>query len=159
MQDSLEFLRTFEKQCSLRMNLKYKLFNGASVQLDDLEHADELAYRMAASPGVKNVWPMRTYSAPGDRVDWVGTPDETEQQARKALHARQAGGGGGGFANMSGDAFSPHVMMQVDKLRARGITGKGVKVAVIDTGVSRCLDFVSFPFLALSYPNASGDGS
>ncbi|OAQ90479.1 subtilisin [Purpureocillium lilacinum] len=133
--DSLEFLRTFEKQCSLRMNLKYKLFNGASVQLDDLEHADELAFRMAASPGVKNVWPMRTYSAPGDRVDWVGTPGETEQQARKALHARQAGGGGGGFANMSGDAFSPHVMMQVDKLRARGITGKGVKVAVIDTGV------------------------
>ncbi|GJN68090.1 hypothetical protein PLICBS_002133 [Purpureocillium lilacinum] len=31
--------------------------------------------------------------------------------------------------------FSPHVMTQVDKLHAKGITGKGVKVAILDTGV------------------------
>ncbi|UNI16507.1 hypothetical protein JDV02_002936 [Purpureocillium takamizusanense] len=136
--DSLEFLRTFEKQCSLRMNLRYKLFNGASVQLDDLQHADEIAYRMAKSPGVKNMWPMRTYGAPGDRVDWVGTMDETSssRQAERALLARKAGMGGGGFGNGSAvDDFSPHVMMQVDKLRAKGVTGKGVKVAIIDSGV------------------------
>jgi subtilisin family serine protease len=33
----------------------------------------------------------------------------------------------------------PHVMTQVDRLHAKGITGKGVKIAVIDSGVSRRL--------------------
>lgn len=37
------------------------------------------------------------------------------------------------------DTFTPHVMTQVDMLRADGITGKGVKIAVIDTGVSLAL--------------------
>ncbi|KAJ6441546.1 subtilisin [Purpureocillium lavendulum] len=126
--DSLEFLRTFEKQCSLRMHMQYKLFHGASVQLDDLKNADEMAYKMASSAGVKNMWPMQTYSAPRDRVDWVGTPG-MEQAARTGLNAR------GALGNAS-DTYSPHVMMQVDKLRAKGITGKGVKVAVVDTGAT-----------------------
>lgn len=33
-------------------------------------------------------------------------------------------------------AYPPHVMMQVDKLRSKGITGKGIKIGMIDTGVS-----------------------
>lgn len=37
------------------------------------------------------------------------------------------------------DTFTPHVMTQVDLLRADGITGKGVKIAVVDTGVSPAL--------------------
>ncbi|KJK79864.1 hypothetical protein H634G_04103 [Metarhizium anisopliae BRIP 53293] len=32
-------------------------------------------------------------------------------------------------------AYPPHVMMQVDKLRSKGITGKGIKIGMIDTGV------------------------
>lgn len=32
-------------------------------------------------------------------------------------------------------AYPPHAMMQVDKLRSKGITGKGIKIAMIDTGV------------------------
>ena len=34
------------------------------------------------------------------------------------------------------DTFTPHLMTQVNKFRDAGITGKGIKVAVIDTGVS-----------------------
>lgn len=34
------------------------------------------------------------------------------------------------------DAFSPHVMTQVDRLRGQGVVGKGIKVAIVDTGVS-----------------------
>ncbi|KAG8937483.1 hypothetical protein FRC00_005015 [Tulasnella sp. 408] len=33
------------------------------------------------------------------------------------------------------DSFAPHVMTGVDKLHAEGIFGKGIRVAVIDTGV------------------------
>lgn len=35
------------------------------------------------------------------------------------------------------DTFSPHVMTQVDRLRSQGVVGEGIKVAVVDTGVSR----------------------
>lgn len=31
--------------------------------------------------------------------------------------------------------MSPHVMSGIDKLQAQGYTGKGVKIAVIDSGV------------------------
>ena len=33
------------------------------------------------------------------------------------------------------DTFSTHVMTGVDKLHAEGILGKGIKVAVLDTGI------------------------
>ncbi|CCE32600.1 probable subtilisin-like serine protease [Claviceps purpurea 20.1] len=33
------------------------------------------------------------------------------------------------------DTFALHLMTQVDRLRAKGITGKGVKIAVIDSGI------------------------
>ena len=33
------------------------------------------------------------------------------------------------------DSFTPHVMTQVDKLKAENITGKGIKVGIVDTGV------------------------
>ena len=32
-------------------------------------------------------------------------------------------------------AFSPHILAEIDKVHAKGITGKGVKVAIIDSGV------------------------
>ncbi|CAE7144667.1 unnamed protein product [Rhizoctonia solani] len=33
------------------------------------------------------------------------------------------------------DVFSPHVMTGVDKLHAEGLTGKGIKIGIIDSGV------------------------
>lgn len=35
------------------------------------------------------------------------------------------------------DTFSPHAMTQVDRLRNQGVVGKGIKVAVVDTGVRK----------------------
>lgn len=33
-------------------------------------------------------------------------------------------------------SYPPYVMAQIDKLHAQGITGKGIKIALIGTGVS-----------------------
>lgn len=43
--------------------------------------------------------------------------------------------------------YSPYVMAQIDKLHAKGFTGKGTKVALIGTGVG----FPSFPFFLYFY--------
>lgn len=112
-----------------RMTFDYKLFKGVSVKLHDVEKAEEKAIKLASTPAIKNMWPVEVYSVPKTKVLWTGTP---ETDGAGALQKR---------ANSS-DTFSPHVMTQVDKLRAKGYTGKGIKIAVIDTGVSH------------GYPNA-----
>jgi hypothetical protein len=74
------------------------------------------------------VWPVRVIPRPNDEVVWAGTPGEPE---RAAMRKRQGAGGAG-----EESLFSTHVQTQIDRLRARGVTGKGIRIAVIDTGVS-----------------------
>jgi len=78
---------------------------------------------------VKNVWPVKTFSLPGDTVHAVG-PSVGALATSSALAKRQA--------PVAGEGFAPHVMTQVDKMRAAGFRGKGIKIAIIDTGVSLC---------------------
>ncbi|KAG5938400.1 hypothetical protein E4U59_003799 [Claviceps monticola] len=61
---------------------------------------------------------------PNPKVEWIAPKGSTFKQS--GLASRAEG---------ELDTFSPHVMTQVDKLRAKGITGKGIKVAVVDTGI------------------------
>lgn len=85
------------------------------------DRADSRAFSIASTATVKNVWPVREHSRPNVTVHSSGKPGPED------LEMRQDNGS---------DTFGPHVMTQVDKLRAEGYTGKGVKIALIDTGVS-----------------------
>jgi hypothetical protein len=38
----------------------------------------------------------------------------------------------------SSDGYATHVMTQVDRVHAKGITGAGIRIAVIDSGVRTC---------------------
>ncbi|KAF0315725.1 subtilisin-like serine protease pr1c [Colletotrichum asianum] len=38
-------------------------------------------------------------------------------------------------ASREPDTYAPHVMTQVDKLRAEGYTGKGIRIGIVDSGV------------------------
>lgn len=105
------------------MVLDYKLFMGVSVQLKDVENAETKASEIASLSAVKNVWPVERYGIPEDELKWAGNPTRGNGLLSKR-------------ANETATTHAPHVMTQVDKLRAKGITGKGVKVAVIDSGVS-----------------------
>lgn len=103
------------------MNLTYSLFKGASLQFKNLDTADEKAAKLAQLPSVKAMYPVRTYSIPKPEVVWTGKQGRDYIDLKK----RQEGE----------DVFSTHVMTQVDKLHADGVSGKGIKVAVIDTGI------------------------
>lgn len=103
------------------MDMNYKLFKGVSIKFKDLDKAEEKAAKIADMPAVKNIWPVKLFSVPQHTVLSVGN------DASDGLSRRQAAGN---------DTFTPHLMTQVNKLRDRGITGKGIKIAVIDTGVS-----------------------
>ena len=106
------------------MDFNYKLFKGASIQFKDTDKAEDKAAQLADRGDIKNVWPVKLYSVPTHTVHSVG------DAALKGLRRRQGPPGPGN------DTFTPHLMTQVDQLRAKGITGKGIKIAVIDTGVS-----------------------
>ncbi|CAF3467306.1 unnamed protein product [Fusarium graminearum] len=121
-QDTSVFYDKTESQSTTRVKFDYDLFKGVSVQFDDVASAEELAAKMAALPVVKNVWPVKVYGIPTPRVEWVAEPGMKAPLSKRAV-------------NDTADTFSPHVMTQVDKLRKKGITGHGIKVAVIDTGI------------------------
>lgn len=77
------------------------------------------------------MWPLRLYNVPTYTVDWVAGEDALADNGNgAAAAARQA----------AADTFSPHVMTQVNQLRDEGVVGDGIKVAVIDTGVSSRAD-------------------
>lgn len=112
------------------MEFDYELFQGISIQLDESDSAEDRASQLASLPAVKNIWPVRLFERPG-LGEGVVRRNSTDNPAvlQNALHKRQCNG-----TSSLGNA--PHVMTQVDRLHEQGITGKGIKIAVIDTGVS-----------------------
>ncbi|KID61032.1 subtilisin-like serine protease PR1C, partial [Metarhizium hybridum] len=118
--DASAVLGALNDEATTRMKLDYKLFKGVSIQLHDIQNAEKRAENIAQMPAVKNVWPIDLFGVPESNVRVVGIPEADKISSRDGIKA---------------DTFSPHVMTQVDKLRARGVTGKGIKVAIIDTGI------------------------
>ncbi|KAL7627196.1 hypothetical protein AAE478_003972 [Parahypoxylon ruwenzoriense] len=119
-QDSAEFFSHISSKAKTRMNLDYSLFKGASIQFHDLKTAEEEAAKLSSLSSVKQVWPNRVYTLPKDEVIWTGQSEEYIKNVKRQL---------------GNDTFTPHVMTQVDKLQAKGITGKGIKIGIIDSGV------------------------
>jgi len=107
-----------------RLKLDFQLFKGVSIQFHDPDTAPLKAAEVNDLPVVKAMWPVQTYPMPKPDVVWTGDKNRDYSTVSKRAP---------GPAN---DAFSTHVMTQVDKLRALGYTGKGVKIAEVDTGVS-----------------------
>lgn len=103
------------------MTFESGVFRGVSVRFAEKESYEEASFGIAQSPVVKAVWPVHYYELPKTEFTPLQqlTPNTVSNMKRQ-----------------TDDTFGPHVMMQVDKLRAKGITGKGIKVAVIDSGVS-----------------------
>ncbi|KAG6036178.1 hypothetical protein E4U41_005755 [Claviceps citrina] len=114
------FYQSLGDNAQIRATFDSDLFRGVSVQYPSHEEAHNAASRMAQKPVVKRVWPVHNYPRP--EFD----PTIVDNLAPEAL-ARDR--------KYSNGTFSPHTMIQVDKLRALGVTGKGIRVAIIDSGV------------------------
>ncbi|KAK4188619.1 putative protease [Podospora australis] len=117
--DTNAFVGKLGGKASLRKDLRFKLFKGASIQFKDTKNAEQAAAKVAELPTVKRVYPVRRYPVPQHTV--LSTGDAAVEMVK-----RQAGGN---------DTFEPHLMTQVNKFRDAGITGKGIKIGVIDTGI------------------------
>lgn len=105
------------------MTFGSSLFKGASIQFHDIDFAEDKAAKLTNLSSVKRVWQNRVYHLPKDDIVWTGKSKDAN-----AAHSNVK-------RQVSNDTFTPHLMTQVDKLRAKGITGKGIKVGVIDTGI------------------------
>ncbi|KAG6065101.1 hypothetical protein E4U33_005962, partial [Claviceps sp. LM78 group G4] len=123
-QDVSAFEQSMTGDGKTRMKLEFELFNGLSYQLHDLKTAEDKVAKYAAMPAVKAVLPVILYDMPNPKIEWIAPNASTFERSRLASRAEGVP-----------DTFSSHVMTQVDKLRAKGITGKGIKVAVVDTGI------------------------
>ncbi|KAI6252172.1 hypothetical protein MCOR19_011210 [Pyricularia oryzae] len=107
----------------IRQTLSSRIFKGVSLDLvgaGDDSSAAEGALR--AAPGVKQIWPVRAVSTPKSDVQSFHPlgPSTRHRATRRAA---------------ANDTYYPHVMAQVDRLHDAGITGAGVRLAVVDTGV------------------------
>lgn len=108
-------------QIKPRNNLSFRLFKGVSFQLQSssANSSDwDFLRQMKAQPQVKNIWPTRITKRSGEESGAVA--------AQQKHVKRQA---------TAQDTFSPHVMTQVDRLHAEGVTGKGYRIAVVDGGI------------------------
>ncbi|KAJ4361498.1 hypothetical protein N0V95_001835 [Ascochyta clinopodiicola] len=108
-------------QLEHRMDLSFRFFKGVSFQLKSASSnssGGDFLRQMKAHSQVENIWPTRVITRSGEES--VAVPAQQKRIKRQIT---------------SEDTFSPHVMTQVDKLHAEGITGKGYRVAIVDSGV------------------------
>ncbi|TRX88419.1 hypothetical protein FHL15_010675 [Xylaria flabelliformis] len=122
-QDASDFFKSIGSKAQTRMSFDSSIFKGVSIQFHDTETAEQEAAALAELASVKRVWPNRIYDLPKDNVVWTGKSKDAS--VANAVVKRQS----------SNDTFSPHLMTQVNKLRAKGVIGKGIKIGVIDTGI------------------------
>ncbi|KYK58956.1 subtilisin-like serine protease PR1C [Drechmeria coniospora] len=111
---------------TMRMWLDYTLFKGVSFLLHSVMNESSAMEKVLANPGIDTCSQIYLHDAPRPMIE----QDELINSAKRSVVRRDAVA-----ANETEDNYSPHVMTQVNKLRAAGFTGKGVKIAIIDTGI------------------------
>ncbi|RCI13997.1 hypothetical protein L249_7991 [Ophiocordyceps polyrhachis-furcata BCC 54312] len=138
--DVEEFASTVKAdfKAGIRRVLDYPIFKGLSVEFADESRVNEVA----ALPRIRKMWEVEELHMQDgvDAKDISPLDDQPqgkhdEQPIRRSLHdgallERRA------VSNKT--VMGPnahHVSMQIDQLHKKGITGKGSKIAVIDTGV------------------------
>jgi subtilisin family serine protease len=133
-QDSDSFRLQAESDYETRIELDYELFRGISIQLHDVEDAEARAQQFASLPAVKRISPVRIIDRPDTIWHGVGhdqvssrPPVSKRDGARSTFAKRQDNG--------TAERYAPHVMTQIDQLHAEGITGAGMRIAIIDSGL------------------------
>ena len=126
-----------------RVDLDYRLFKGASFRLTnsssaagptdvaDPEFEAELRAKISGNARVKQVWPVRVLWFPKMEPSSVGPKNRAAGVVQR--HKRRQEQRGNGEAEE--DKYTPHVMAQVDRLRAEGLTGEGLRIGIVDTGI------------------------
>ncbi|KAH8923038.1 subtilisin-like protein [Atractiella rhizophila] len=111
-----------------------KLFHGASISFGDGVTQAEIS----SLDGVKKVWPVRYYTP----HDYESRKHHYDNKNKKRHHRlaenamlKKRAYKPPPASVYKNDKFAPHVQVGADKLHEQGILGKGVKVAIVDTGI------------------------
>ncbi|KAJ1325323.1 minor extracellular serine protease Vpr [Microdochium nivale] len=109
-----------------RLDLSFKLFQGASFTVDDVNNARDIEEKIIANPRVKNVWPVRRVAGTDPKISSTGQSNIAMAPSSRVGSSKRA----------IGDIqYDIHTMTQIDRLHAAGFTGKGVKIGIIDSGI------------------------
>lgn len=124
------------------LDLRSNLFNGASFKVvkapevidgvDDVTD-DILESTVMSMPAVKAIYPNRLHQIQAPVEFSSYQPDETYE----SISRRQTSGNQSQiYLGSEGSPFIfPHAMTGVDRLHAEGLTGRGIKVGIIDSGI------------------------
>jgi hypothetical protein len=114
---------------TVRQTFRSVIYTGLSVQIPDTNgtntEGDDFQKEMEGREGVKAVWPVTKTQIPLDKGDLSANPQGNMGQLGDVV-AR----------DLINSPFH-HVLTQVDKLQAEGFTGSGIKIGVVDSGVSQ----------------------
>ncbi|OAA38323.1 subtilisin-like protease [Metarhizium rileyi] len=121
-QNTAPALETLRKNGDVRMDLDFELFRGVSVQFHDVEKAGEVVDSLAAMSAIRRYWPVTLHRVPKAQLHWTGNPDVGNNLETRDNSTKRG-------------ILSAHAMTQIDKLHAKGYTGKGIHIAVIDSGI------------------------
>ncbi|KAL5389691.1 hypothetical protein DPSP01_002186 [Paraphaeosphaeria sporulosa] len=110
-----------------RMDLSFRFFKGVSFQVKASGSSfgpndSDIITQIKGRAEVASIWPVRS-----SKLQMPRTQSPSVPASREAQHLKRQ--------NQAEDTFSPHVITQIDKLHNEGLTGKGVQVAIIDSGV------------------------
>lgn len=126
--DAPGFYQSLGLEVEHRLDLNYQLFKGASFRIvnEPNDVSNDISGLIAARPEVKSIWPVRTVTIPTAKPLYVGKNRTAMSGQFVGVDKRQA---------EEPDTYTPHVMTQVDKLRAEGYTGRGIRIGIVDSGV------------------------
>ncbi|CAA9966729.1 peptidase [Pyrenophora teres f. maculata] len=112
----------------IKREFNYELFQGVTLQFADKAHEKAQLARLSSLSSVKNIWSNKIVPPSDSRVTWAAPPGSAEVESSQATKRAS-----------KNEMYSPHVMTQIDKLHAKNITGKGVKIAIVDSGIDYTL--------------------
>lgn len=130
-----------ERGGTLRHMFNSDVFTGVSVQLPQLTTEEDRRSLLSQFKGIKESWPVQEVIQVPESTAEEASNEKEEELGNKPVapstlgmrHSRL------GRRARKDKIESPwnHVMTHVDKLHEEGFTGRGIKIAVVDTGVRR----------------------
>ncbi|KAK2598046.1 hypothetical protein QQS21_005823 [Conoideocrella luteorostrata] len=120
--DTETILETLADEVTVRMVFNFKLFKGVSVQFHDTSNMDERINDIKKMSNVNQSWPIGLLHAPKYKVQVVPAPNISHTLSPRWFWPINS-------------INRPHITTQVSKLHSNGITGKDVKIAVVDSGI------------------------
>ncbi|GKT66375.1 subtilisin-like serine protease PR1C [Colletotrichum tofieldiae] len=130
-QTSASFYRDLGLDIEHRLDLNFRLFKGVSFRVLNASYNGdtEIARRIGEKPEVKGIWPVRTIHMPTSKPITTGKKALADsKRSMPGFEERQDD-------LVNSDTLTPHIMTQVDKLRAESFTGKGIRIGIVNSGV------------------------